>query len=69
MLLIKYSFSNVVAPYLALVCGQVEMIDTRYFEGSVAEWVRQNKPDAVMVTMTARMTNDLFSFSGQGSDS
>ena len=66
---IKDSFSNVIAPYLALVCGQVDLIDIREFEGSAADWVRENKPDVVMVTMTARMSNDLFSFSGQGSDS
>ena len=69
VLLIKDSFSNVIAPYLSLVCGQVDLIDSRYFEGSAVDWVRQNKPDVVMVTMTARMTNELFSFSGEGSDS
>lgn len=69
VLLIKDSFSNVIAPYLALVCREVDLIDVRNFEGSTADWVRQNKPDAVMVTMTAKMWNELFSFTSQGSDS
>lgn len=62
ILLIKDSFSNCVAPYLALCCAQVDLIDPRYFDGSVSDWIGQNEPDIVCVTMTSFVDNDLFRF-------
>ena len=69
VLVLKDSFSNAVAPYLALVCAQVDMIDARYYTGDVTEWIRQNKPDAVLVMMSAVVDNESFVFSENGGDS
>ena len=62
VLLIKDSFSNSMAPYLALCCAQVDMIDTRFYASSAAAYVAQSKPDAVCVALSARTNNEDFDF-------
>ncbi len=53
ILLIKDSFANVVAPFLALTAGQVDVLDLRHFNGSVHAYIERNQPDAVVVLYNA----------------
>lgn len=52
VLLVKDSFSNSMAPYLALTCGQIDMIDLRHYSESGIQLVRQGGYDAVIVATT-----------------
>ncbi len=52
ILLIKDSFSNSMAPYLALTCGQLDLIDLRYFDGWGVQYVLEGGYDAVVVATT-----------------
>ncbi len=50
ILIIKDSYVNVVAPFLALVMEDVELLDLRgAFQGSVLKYIKECKPDMVMV--------------------
>ena len=50
ILLIKDSFSCPLVPFLSLDCSQLHIIDLRYYrEGSVIEYINNNKFDIVMV--------------------
>ncbi len=52
ILMIRDSFSIVVAPYLASACSELVMLDTRpdngYFTGSIIECINQSNPDIVL---------------------
>jgi hypothetical protein len=49
ILFIKDSFVMCVAPFLALGVEYIETIDLRNFTGSVKTYIKQNKPDMVIV--------------------
>lgn len=49
VLFIKDSFVNVVAPFFALGVEYVDVLDVRYFNGSVKSYIEQTKPDIVIV--------------------
>ena len=48
-LVIKQSKANVVNPYLACAVEQLDMIDPRYFKGSIRSFVEQTNPDLVII--------------------
>ena len=62
VLLIKDSFTNCTAPYLALCCAQVDLIDVRRYSESVAAYIARTRPDAVCVTMDSAIENKHFAF-------
>ncbi len=62
LLLIKDSFTNCMAPYLALCCAQVDLLDVRSYTGSAADYVARMRPDAVCVTMSSAVENESFAF-------
>jgi hypothetical protein len=49
ILFIKDSFVVVVAPFVGLGVEHVELLDLRYFTGSVETYIEQHKPDIVIV--------------------
>ena len=53
ILMIRDSFSSAAAPYLALSCSELVLLDTRYFTGSVINCIDTFKPDVVMALQGA----------------
>lgn len=49
LLLIRDSFSDVLVPFLSMGYAQTHVIDLRYFEGDLLEYVEQYSPDMVLV--------------------
>ncbi|GHU70686.1 membrane protein [Spirochaetia bacterium] len=49
ILVIKDSFVNCVNPFLSLGIEYVEVLDMRHFTGSVKTYIKQHKPDMVIV--------------------
>jgi hypothetical protein len=49
LLIIKDSFANSVLPYLVGDYREVDMIDLRYYTGSVKEYLEKEQPDRVLV--------------------
>lgn len=49
VLLIKDSFGDAFAPFLALEVRQLDLLDLRYFTGSVQSFIEQHHPDVVLV--------------------
>lgn len=49
ILILKDSFSLVVVPYLALGVENIEILDVRYFTGSVKTYIKESKPSIVLV--------------------
>ncbi|MDR1955294.1 MAG: hypothetical protein LBQ30_00390, partial [Treponema sp.] len=49
IVMIKDSLALVVAPFLSLGVETLELIDARYFQGSVQTYIKQSMPDMVMV--------------------
>lgn len=56
ILLVRQSFSCALAPFLAQACSELDIIDPRYFEGSIREYVAETRPDVVMVVYAASDT-------------
>ncbi len=53
VLIIRDSYCSAVAPYLSLVCGEVDLIDVRRengnFDGNLTALIQQTEPDLVLV--------------------
>lgn len=66
ILLIRDSYSCVLAPFLALNCSEVVTIDLRYFKENVLDYIEWLDPDLVCVMYTASSTRlpELFQFFG-----
>ena len=56
VLLIRDSFSCALAPYLALACGELDIVDLRYFSDSLSDYIRETQPDLVIVLYTTGTT-------------
>lgn len=56
ILLIRQSFSCALAPFLARACGQLDIIDLRYYEGSIRDYVSETLPDLVLIVYAASDT-------------
>ncbi len=67
VLLIKDSYANPLAPYLALGVSELEVIDLRYFESemnmSVTEYIAQSNPDIVLMLYNPNALKDNTFFS------
>ncbi len=53
VLLLRQSFSCTLAPFLAQACARVDILDLRYYQGSVRDYVRQTRPDLVIAAYGA----------------
>jgi len=51
VLVIKFSFANALCPYLACSSQYLDMIDPRNFDGSIRSYIKQTKPDCVILCM------------------
>ena len=57
VLLIKDSFGDTMAPFLALGIRNLMTLDIRYFTGSVRNYIAEQKPDVVIVMYTGAPTD------------
>lgn len=55
ILMIKDSFANSVAPFLALCVRQMDIIDPRWFKGSIRRYINETHPDFVLVLHTIEL--------------
>lgn len=53
VLMLKDSSANVVIPFLALALKSIDVLDLRYFSGSVYAYIERQRPDAVIVLYSA----------------
>lgn len=58
ILVVKDSFSNCMAPFLALSVRQTDVIDLRYFTGSLETYIRKTEPDVVLLMYTPSQIED-----------
>lgn len=56
ILLLRQSFSCALAPFLSRACSELDIIDPRYYDGSVREYVADTRPDLVLVVYAASDT-------------
>lgn len=49
IMLIKTSFADCMIPYLATVVEDMEVVDLRYFKGSVRKYINEKEPDTIIV--------------------
>ena len=59
ILIIKDSFSNTYAPFLAIIFDKIDLIDLRYFNGSLKAYIEKTKPDIVMICYNVSMITRL----------
>lgn len=55
ILVVKDSFANSVAPFLALTVKYMDIIDPRWFKGSIRNYVQTTKPDFVLLIHTVQL--------------
>lgn len=55
VLMVKDSFANSVAPFLSLCVKQLDIIDPRWFKGSIRSYVKKMQPDFVLVIHTIEL--------------
>lgn len=53
ILILRDSYCDTLIPYLALGCRQITALDLRHFTGSVETFIREEKPDVIVVIYTA----------------
>lgn len=58
ILIVKDSFGNCVAPFLACGVSEVDVVDVRHFTGSLETYVEEKEPDAVILLYNAALLND-----------
>lgn len=56
ILLLRQSFSCALAPFLACACSQLDILDPRYFDGSIREYIATSQPDLVLIVYGASDT-------------
>ena len=49
ILLVRDSMACAVTPFLALGCSTLTQVDTRYYEGNVADLALELRPDLVLI--------------------
>ncbi len=67
ILIVGDSLAIPMTSLLALDCSKVELIDPRYFEGSIKEYITKNTPDIVINTYSTTIIQDyypIFDFNG-----
>ncbi len=60
LLIVGDSMMIPVTSFLALACKKVELIDPRYFEGSIKEYIRKSTPDMVINTYSTTIIQDYY---------
>ena len=55
ILVVKDSFANSVTPFLSLCVKQMDIIDPRWFKGSIRSYVQETRPDFVLVIHTIEL--------------
>ncbi len=60
ILIVGDSLAIPMTSLLALNANQVEIIDPRYFEGSIREYIREQKPDLVINTYSTTIIQDYY---------
>lgn len=60
ILIVGDSLAIPMTSLLALNCKRCEIIDPRYFEGSIKEYVTENKPDFVISTYSTTIIQDYY---------
>lgn len=65
IVLIRDSLSCALAPFLATQCSELITYDVRYYKGDLAEAIREEQPDVVLVLYAASTTRsaNMFDFS------
>ena len=63
VLMIKDSYSDCVAPYLAATCSELVMIDPRYYEQSIVQLVEDGAFDVLLIAQSTRAENAVFVWS------
>lgn len=58
ILVIGDSFNKSVVPYLAQSVESVDLLDRRYFNGSVLDYIEKTSPDVVLVAYTPTLIGD-----------
>jgi hypothetical protein len=48
VLLVRDSFACAFTPFLAQSCAQLDTIDMRAFQGTIAQYIVESKPDIVL---------------------
>lgn len=56
ILLLRQSFSCALAPFLSRACARLDIIDPRYFEESIRDYVDQTRPDLILIVYAASDT-------------
>lgn len=59
ILVVKDSFANSVTPFLALTMKHMDIIDPRWFKGSIRNYVEKTKPDFVLLIHTIELDYQL----------
>ena len=59
VLIIKDSFCDTMAPFLALGIRNLMTLDVRHFTGSVKAYIDEHKPDVVIVMYTEVQTKPI----------
>lgn len=63
ILIIKDSYFVPVAAFLSTVCSEVDLIDPRWYDGDIEQYVADNNYDAVIVAFSAQnLTEEFFDF-------
>ncbi len=62
VLIIKDSYSRPVVTFMGTVYSRVDVIDMRYYDGNVYEYVEQTQPDKVIVIYNPYMLNTVGNF-------
>ena len=55
ILVVKDSFANSVAPFLALCVNRMDILDPRWFKGSIRNYIKKTQPDIVLVIHTMEL--------------
>ncbi|MGN0635593.1 MAG: DHHW family protein [Acutalibacteraceae bacterium] len=62
ILILKDSYTNSMAAYLAAVCGKVSLLDPRHYDESVIAWIEKEQPDYVCIALSPMTEDSAFLF-------
>ena len=55
ILILKDSYANAALPFLAMVFKEITVIDPRYFQDSVKEYIQESNPDMVLMLYSSKL--------------
>lgn len=53
ILIIRQSYGCAFTPFLSRACSQLDILDPRYFSGSIRDYIKESRPDVVVVAYAA----------------